>query len=332
MAIVDNSYMSKRWCFTIFYQDGYPLEDIMQEYRSLNWGIYGGAQLESCPTTDKLHIQGFVLFDKNMRASGVKKIHRTAHWEGMKGTLEQSEKYCSKEESRVFGVDPVIWGTKPVGRGTRTDLSEGIDVLKAARGSVKQKLKAVADSNPVLIVKYARGMQMLATLLEDEPDTSGLPEEDQLYIWQRDLLADLRLEPDNRRIIWVYDPIGNMGKSTFVNFCMFKAFKNNSTVLSGAIADMAYAYDGEGIVFFDMARTQADKCDHLYSFAEDLKNRRVFSRKYESRLKFFKTPHVVFFSNSLPDYSKWSADRYHVIHVSDTPQFFAETQVYQNTQ
>ena len=33
------------------------------------------------------------------------------------------------------------------------------------------------------------------------------------------------------------------------------------------------------------------------------------SKKYDSKLKRFKPPHVVFFSNFLPKQSKWSKDR-----------------------
>ena len=44
-----------------------------------------------------------------------------------------------------------------------------------------------------------------------------------------------------------------------------------------------------------------------------LKNGRVVSTKYDSKTIFFPIPHVIFFANFEPDYTKWSADLYNVI-------------------
>lgn len=82
---------------------------------------------------------------------------------------------------------------------------------------------------------------------------------------------------------------------------------------------MAYAYNGEPMVFFDVTRTQAEHMDHLYQFAEQLKNGIIFSSKYESGTKCFDPPHVVFFANQGPHPGKWSADRCHetVLNTAD---------------
>lgn len=87
---------------------------------------------------------------------------------------------------------------------------------------------------------------------------------------------------------------------------------NTLIITHGKLADLTYAYDGESIVIVDLARTQADKIDHMYQFMEDLKNGRVFSTKYESGNKYFKPPHVVVFANFVPDEDQqkkiWSED------------------------
>lgn len=43
------------------------------------------------------HIQGWVQFKKNMRLTACKKVHKTAHWELCRGSIQQNEKYCRKD-------------------------------------------------------------------------------------------------------------------------------------------------------------------------------------------------------------------------------------------
>lgn len=46
---------------------------------------------------------------------------------------------------------------------------------------------------------------------------------------------------------------------------------------------------------------------------EQIKNGIYFSGKYESQMKYDKPPHVVVFSNTMPDQSKLSADRWNIV-------------------
>lgn len=105
----------KRWCFTINNpEDG--------EYLNINWGVFGGCQLERGSNMGTLHIQGFVLFNTNQTMKSVKVLHSRAHWELMNGELEKNEEYCSKEfnkdgsVAREPGTEPRVWGTRPAGR------------------------------------------------------------------------------------------------------------------------------------------------------------------------------------------------------------------------
>lgn len=99
----------KRWCFTLHTDDdcaGFR-EDIM------DYMICGR---ETCPTTGRKHIQGFVVFKKRVKLSGLKKIWRSAHAEAIKGSIEQNRTYCSKEG--CFHEH----GSVPSEQGKRTDL------------------------------------------------------------------------------------------------------------------------------------------------------------------------------------------------------------------
>jgi hypothetical protein len=78
----------------------------------------------------------------------------------------------------------------------------------------------------------------------------------------------------------------------------------------GKEADMCYAIDESKTIFLiDVPRSKMEFLQ--YSVLEQLKDRMVFSTKYNSRMKILRsTPHVVVFCNEAPDKSKLSRDRF----------------------
>ena len=99
---------------------------------------------------------------------------------------------------------------------------------------------------------------------------------------------------------------------------------HGATVLTnGKKVDIAYIFAQKptNIVLFDLSRTteatedNKHRLDGIYSLAEDLKNGRIVSTKYDSKTIFFPVPHVIFFANFEPDYTEWSEDRYTVKHL-----------------
>lgn len=300
------------WCFTI-HGEREALEELFLTIACPRWGRYGKCQLEQCPETGRFHLQGFLVLPRTQRLSFVRQIHSTAHWEIAKGSLEQNEAYCGKEESRVVGTVPKVWGERPKNQGHRTDLESATAVLKDAQGTVRQRMKRLAEEFPTAVVKHHKGFEYLARLTEHTPAVDAPA---QWREWQSALLAYLESEEaiaDDRTIVWVTDPAGGMGKSTLVRYLVANA---GATMLNGKIADMAHAYAGEGICLFDVTRTQLEHMDHLYSFAEALKNGVIFSPKYESGMKVFKPPRVVFFANTTFSPGKWTPDRVHEIVIS----------------
>lgn len=83
------------------------------------------AQAELCPTTKKLHIQGYVelkerwtyhrLQEKVFKAFLESRVFCAA----ARGSAAQNKEYCTKDDSRVVGTDPVEVG-EPVGDGGMT--------------------------------------------------------------------------------------------------------------------------------------------------------------------------------------------------------------------
>jgi len=86
------------YCFTVFISvDGMKtlinrqLEQICTKF------MYGE---EICPTTKRVHLQGFMQLKKAMRITELS-IAGNPHFEACKGSEEQNEKYCSKD-GKVF--------------------------------------------------------------------------------------------------------------------------------------------------------------------------------------------------------------------------------------
>jgi len=83
------STMGKRWCFTLNnYTDSC---EVKLEELDVTYLVYG---YERAPVTGTAHLQGFIIFKKNMRISALKKIHPTAHWEIARGSNQQAADYC----------------------------------------------------------------------------------------------------------------------------------------------------------------------------------------------------------------------------------------------
>lgn len=300
---------SRAWVFTVN-------NPAVEELNTFRPGIFGVMQ-EERGENGTLHLQGVCYFSQPVTLAAVKKLHGRAHWEIMKGTLERAIKYCTKPNPEFPDAPmpvrpPVSWGEKPA-QGKRSDLHDCAIAMAEVEGSVQKKLRMVAETNPSAFIKYHRGFAALAAL-QVKPTPKGKPAE--WHDWQKWLLAHLTTVPNDRTIIWITDAVGGTGKSTLVQH-LITSFPEDYTTLSGAVADMAYAYEGERVAFFDVPRTKPTKMDHLYEFAEQLKNGSFLSTKYESRRKIFPSPHVVFFSNSPPEAGKWSEDR--LVHVNLSP-------------
>lgn len=272
-------------CFTLF-------SDSVPEFPDyVRYAIY---QREKSPTTGALHYQGYMEFTKPVKFGGLKKWSPTAHFEERKGTRDQARDYCRKEESRVEA--PVEFGEFGAGQGRRTDLAAACELVKESGA------KRVAEEMPEVFVKFHKGLKELERALVEKPSDSAFAPRP----WQKRVLARLEQPPNDRTIIWVSDTVGNRGKSRLARYL---CLERGAVQLSGKVADMAYAYSSEPIVIFDIPRTEAENVNHLYSFAEKLKNGYLFSSKYESVPKYFQPPHVLFFANFPPPSDTWSSDR-----------------------
>lgn len=157
-------------------------------------------------------------------------------------------------------------------------------------------------------MNWAREVYTHARSIVDFQFPSGNP-----YAWQQVFIDFLKNPADNRTIHWVNDRKGGNGKSDLTNYLMSHA--NAFLVDQGKSADIAFAYDNQDVVIFDLARDCEDYCP--YRSMEAFKNGRFFSPKYNSCVKRFTPPHVVVFANFCPDMTKLSEDRWDIMALDD---------------
>jgi len=289
------------WCGTLHGVTGDALRAFVERAEGLaTRGVY---QEETCPETGRVHLQYALAFAQPKRMSWLKdNVCDKTHWTCANGSWEAQVRYCSKEASRKEDGLNGSWGAAPA-PGKRTDLEAVHAMIKDnAEMSVYDLRKLISDAYPAEYAKYHAGLDRMIVLNRPRPDFA-LPA---LRPHQQALADLLDVPADDRKIIWVYDPIGNTGKTSLMRHYLTKG---KAISLSGKVADMAHAYDGEGIVFFDLSRTSSETCAYLYDFAEKLKNGVCFSGKYDSHSKQFAPPHVVFLANFPYPEGVWSADR-----------------------
>ena len=202
--------------------------------------------------------------------------------------------------------------------GQRTDFEEIREVLR--EHGPMEGIRQVAERFPGQFVRYASGITQLADLVVPK-----VPERDDFLLrpWQSCLVEILRGPVHDRHIYWIEDGVGGEGKSRLSTFLCRTM---NAIELDGRITDCAFAYTGQPIAIFDLARpVDVLQLKDLYTVAEKLKNGQLVSTKYQSKLKVFKVPHVVFFSNHAPPLGVWSADRVQHIVLSPSQPFHAHS-------
>lgn len=141
-----------------------------------------------------------------------------------------------------------------------------------------------------------------------------------LYEWQNELLTKLNEKPNERKIIYIYENEGNVGKSAFIKYILVREIFKIGYCDGGKkndIINMIYnlKYDPY-VVFFDLPRENEG---HISSSAiESIKNGMIFNSKFESGFKVFNSPHIVIFSNYPPANTELlSKDRWEIYKIEN---------------
>lgn len=127
------------------------------------------------------------------------------------------------------------------------------------------------------------------------------------------------LEPNERSIFWIVDPLGSNGKTCLCKYLITKhdfGFLNNAKS-----ADIAFYISNnmKNGYAFNFSRSLEDKVN--YQAIESVKDGLLFSSKYESSLIIMNSPFIVCFSNFYPNISALSKDRWEILELGKDDEF-----------
>jgi hypothetical protein len=295
------------WCFTLNNWTQEELAAIVQLGQDASQVEYLVVGREHAPTTGTPHLQGYIRFVERKRLSALRSlISPRAAFFLARGTPQEASEYCKKENDfEEYGQLPEL---RP---GKRTDwerLKLHIDEL--GERPTGRSLRVLF---PGLMARYEHAVwSFIDAVLPPPVLTNSEPREG----WQRDLVATLDGEPDNRTIEFVVDPIGGSGKTWFCQYMMTTRPDDVQYLRIGKRDDLCYAIDVSKKIFLvDVPRLQMEFLQ--YSVLEQIKDRLIFSAKYQSGLKVLPHPaFVIVFCNEYPNPNALSADRVHVHQVS----------------
>jgi len=137
--------------------------------------------------------------------------------------------------------------------------------------------------------------------------------------WQNNILEYIKTNPDKRRIKWLYETTGCVGKSFVMKYICLKnkgviIADGKKTNILNQVLQMKLTGIEPNIIIVDVPRSCFDYLN--YGCLETLKNGVAYSGKYEGGICIFEIPHIIIFANQKPDMTQWSRDRYDIEEVT----------------
>jgi hypothetical protein len=269
----------------------------LDQFKYVIWSIEEGGN------TDRLHLQMYVQAKKAIRLAAWRELC-PGHLEMQQATNEEARNYCKKTDDVTFRLGPWEHGVFASGQGKRSDLEAA---KEAALGGAT--IDEMMEHHTAVMMRGASVMKHLMEMARKKtvrrPTEFNFPGGNKE--WHRFILHVCEQPVDHRKIYWVYDHVGNSGKSYLAShICTkYKTF----LAAEGTYKDLMFAY-GEmgcpGVVIMDIPRTGKvgdPQC------VESWKNGAAFSSKYMSTMLEFNVPHVFIFSNESCQPGVFSDDR-----------------------
>lgn len=201
----------------------------------------------------------------------------------------------------------------PIDFNTIKNINNRLHIEKA-RGNDKDNFKYCSKENDYIEINMLdKQNQIKNKILKKYENVTWKP-------WQKEVLELINEEPDDRKIIWIYDDQGNNGK-TFLR--KYIALTRKTLICDGKKTDVLNALkvkcidndEDIEIVLMDIPRHQQEYIN--YGLLEQLKDGHIYSGKYEGGEIWLDNIHVIVFSNSYPELNKFSNDRWHIIDLSE---------------
>lgn len=251
------------------------------------------------------HLQGFIVFHSSVVFNTAKQlIGDRCHLEAAHGTSLQASDYC-KKDGDFFEV-----GDLGIKQGKRNDWEAYKDWV-VELGKIPTRYEIILEFPSLwaryrkACIEYAEALTPAPTLAEGEPRPG----------FQSDVVEYMEAAPRPREIMFVVDPDGDSGKTWLACYALTHYPMKTQVLKIGKRDDLAHVIDIDKSLFVvDVPRGQMTFLQ--YSVLESLKDRLVFSPKYESCLKILRAiPTVIVFSNEMPDMTALTIDRYKIVNV-----------------
>lgn len=275
----------RNWCFTSYDLENFRVPDDDPRFR---YCVY---QAEKCPETERVHLQGYIEFNKAVAFGAVKQLLNDAsvHLEGRRGTREEARAYCMKPESRY--AEPIEFGTWTGSQErARQDLNE-------ARERIQEKRSWNEVLNEPELCQILARYPRWAREVYDARNVDVPAPDIVLRDWQVQVLDMLDEEPVKRRVIWIWSEESGTGKTTFFDFCSARFNVLPATDFTNTL----YAYDGQRIIWFDLTRAQSADYSPYHAIEKFSNCTFHLSTKYTSTRKYVNC-HVVVTANRPPDH------------------------------
>ena len=144
--------------------------------------------------------------------------------------------------------------------------------------------------------------------------------DDTMWPFQRDVL-DLAKATEDRYITFIIETLGNTGKSILTEYMDYMGVACSIPCLKSCedLMQMAMCMKPSPCYIIDMPRAiKKDNLWELYAGIELIKNGYAYDKRYEWRHRYSDRPQVCVFSNTFPEVSAMSADRWRVYRI-DVP-------------
>lgn len=307
----NNQFKSRAWIFTL--NNYTPKQVLLIKALECKYLVFG---FEKAPTTGTPHLQGFVYWNspKTKRATIKLLCEATVRCKSKSATFIQASNYCKGDYTTTRGKYKPLNDYFEKGELPKDQEDKKRSAAERYEEAYEQVCNNQFITDPIIRVQNWKSMveyHKYITALHQPVETTIV----QLRPWQQAIVDIVNAPVNNRTVHWIYDSVGNTGKSELCNYLElhFKAH----IVMGGKFSDLAFEFPitpAPEIVVLDLTRTAVEHTP--YTYIEQVKNGRLSSPKYQSVTKRFKSPHLFVFSNQIPDYTKLSQDRWNFIDIS----------------
>lgn len=221
---------ARGWVFTVFLKDVLPTDFEIEDTKE-DSVLWHSAQLEKCPETGRIHIQGYILYD-GPRRDGAVRNHLAENFfdpvtweqpwvEPRRASHAKAAAYTQKEDSHVvLPGQRTRWayGDGPQ-QGKRSDLSEACDAIKTG-----ERVEDLVYSNPQLL-RYKRHLDTYAAI-HLKKQRLNFQKLDVIVLWGPSCTGKTRWAYDNYPDLVPLPPVNSLGGSVW-----FDGYSGEETIL-----------------------------------------------------------------------------------------------------